>query len=133
MAAANNSKYMIDSNRKLALQLNILAAIPEKMLPITNPTGFPALKHANALFFLCDGTSYAAPRIPTASGTAAADQRPRSPQKMSRYIAFVAKLAIKLDIENAPMLKIRSERRPKVSATFAKNRRNDPELRLQKY
>jgi hypothetical protein len=44
----------------------------------------------------------------------------------------LAKPAIKLDIENAPMLKIRSERRPKVSATFAKNRRNAPELSLLK-
>jgi hypothetical protein len=124
---------MIDNNQKLALQLNIFAAIPEKMLPITNPTGFPALKHANARFFLCDGTSYAAPRIPTAGGTAAAEKRPSSPQNMSRYIAFLAKPAIKLDIENAPMLKIRSERRPKVSATFAKNRRNAPELSLLEY
>jgi hypothetical protein len=110
--------------------LNKSAAIPEKMHPITNPTGFPALKHAKAIFFLLEGCSYAAPRIPTAGGTAAADQRPKIPQKTSRYIALVANPAIRLDTAKAPMAKMRSERRPKVSATLEKNRRKAPEPRL---
>jgi hypothetical protein len=97
---------------------------------MTNPTGLPALKHANALFFLFDGTLYAAPRIPTAGGTAAADHNPRRPQKMSRYIALEANPAIRLDIAKAAMAKIRRERRPKVSATLAKKRRKAPELSL---
>lgn len=100
------------------------------MVPITKPTGLPALKHANAMFFLFDGCSYAAPRIPTAGGTAAADQRPNMPARMSRYMAFVAKPVTRLETENAPMLKMSRDRRPKVSATLAKKRRSAPELRL---
>ena len=100
------------------------------MLPMTNPTGFPALKHANARFFRFEGGPYAAPRIPTAGGTAAADQSPNKPPKTSIYIALVENPAMREDAANAPMLKIKSDRLPKVSATFAKNRRNAPELKL---
>jgi hypothetical protein len=99
-------------------------------VPRTAPRGFPALKHANAAFFLFDGLSYAAPRMPTAGGTAPADQRPSRPVKTSRYRALVAKPPIKLETAKAPKLKIRRERRPKVSATLAKKRRNAPDVRL---
>jgi hypothetical protein len=49
---------------------------------------------------------------------------------MSRYIAFVEKPAMRLDTAKAPMLKMSSDLRPKVSATFAKKSRNEPELSL---
>ena len=110
--------------------MNKLAATPEKIQPKTNPTGLPAEKHAKALFFRFEGCSYAAPRIPTAGGTAAADQRPRRPPKTSRYMALVENPAIRDDTAKAPIAKIRSDRRPKVSATLAKKRRNEPELKL---
>src|SRR5882757_8901933 len=121
---------MMANSHRDALQLNKFAATPENIDPITNPTGFPALKQANALFFLFEGTPYAAPRMPTAGGTAAADQRPRRPPKTSRYIALVANPAIRLDMAKAAMAKIRRERRPNVSATLAKKSRKDPELSL---
>lgn len=71
--------------------------------------------------------------MPTAGGTAAAPQRPKRPPKISRYIALVAKPAIREDMLKAAMLKIRRERRPKVSATFAKKRRKVPDVRLCHY
>lgn len=113
--------------------MNKSAAAPDNRHPKTKPTGLPAEKQANALFFLLEGFSYAAPRIPTAGGTAAADQRPNSPPNTSRYMAFVAKPVMSEEMANAPMLKMSSGRRPKVSATFAKNRRKAPELKLYSY
>jgi len=107
--------------------------MPEKIVPITPPSGFPALKHANAKFFLRDGRSYAAPRIPTAGGTAAADHSPSRPSRMSMYIGLVAKPATRLDTAKAPMLKMSSGRRPKVSATLPKKSRKVPEVRLAGY
>ncbi len=121
---------MIANSQKLALHPKSLSAIPEKMLPKTKPTGFPALKQANALFFRFEGTEYAAPSIPTAGGTAAAPQSPKIPQKTSRYMAFVAKPAIRDETEKAPIAEIKRDRRPNVSATLAKKRRNAPELSL---
>jgi hypothetical protein len=129
-AAKKKIAYIILNNQKLALQLNSLSATPLKILPSTKPTGFPALKQANALFFLLEGCSYAAPRIPTAGGTAPADQKPRSPVKISRYMGLVAKPAMRAERENAAMLTMSNGRRPKVSATFAKKRRKAPELNL---
>jgi len=41
-------RYMIARSQKLALQLNSFVATPENTLPKTNPSGFPALKHAKA-------------------------------------------------------------------------------------
>jgi len=49
---------------------------------------------------------------------------------MSRYIAFVAKPAMREEIEKAPIENINNERRPKVSATLAKKSRKAPEERL---
>lgn len=102
-------------------------------MPITAPTGLPALKHAKARFLRFDGRSYAAPKIPTAGGTAPADHSPRRPVKISRYMALVAKPAMRLDTANAPKLVSRRERRPNVSATLAKKRRNEPDVRLRIY
>ena len=110
--------------------MKILAATPDKMDPATKPMGFPALKHAKALFFLWEGRSYAAPRIPIAGGTVAAAQSPINPQKTSIYMAFVAKPAIRAETANAPMENIKRLRRPKVSATLAKKRRKAPEVSL---
>jgi hypothetical protein len=104
--------------------------MPENIMPMTAPTGLPALKHANARFFRFDGRSYAAPRMPTAGGTVPADHNPKRPTRMSRYMALVAKPAMRLDTAKAPMLKIRSGRRPNVSATLAKKRRKEPDVRL---
>ena len=68
--------------------------------------------------------------MPTAGVTAAADQRPRIPQKTSMYMAFVAKPVMSAVRLKPPMEKIKRERRPKVSATFAKKRRKAPQVRL---
>jgi hypothetical protein len=92
--------------------------------------GYTNAKQAKARFFLLLGLSYAAPRIPTAGGTAAALHNPKSPPKTSRYIALVLNPAIKLEMANAPMEKISRERRPNVSAIWAKRRRKAPEVKL---
>jgi len=68
--------------------------------------------------------------MPTAGGTEAALHKPRRPVKMSRYRGVVAKLAIREEREKAARAKRRRGRRPKVSASLAKKRRNAPELRL---
>lgn len=124
------TRYTMAKKKNEALQLNRCVAMPDEILPTTNPTGFPALKQANAMFLRRDGVLYAAPKMPIAGGTEAADQRPRIPLKISRYMAFVAKPVIKFDSAKAPMLEIKMPRRPKVSAILEKNRRKDPAVRL---
>lgn len=49
------TEYKMASHQNDARQLNSCVAIPEAIIPTTNPSGFPALKHANAAFFLLDG------------------------------------------------------------------------------
>jgi len=65
-----------------------------------------------------------------AGGTAAAVQRPRIPPKTLEYNALLENPAMRHDMEKAPMLNISKERRPNVSATFAKKRRKAPEAKL---
>jgi hypothetical protein len=51
------TRYMMARRKKLARQLNMSLAIPEKIVPNTKPRGLPAEKHAKAAFFRFEGFS----------------------------------------------------------------------------
>jgi len=54
-ATMEKTKYKIASHQYDARQLKACVAIPEAIIPKTNPSGLPALKHAKAAFFRFDG------------------------------------------------------------------------------
>lgn len=68
-----------------------------------------------------------------AEGIAPAETRPITPMTISKYVAFFANPATRLKTENNPRLKMRTGRRPNVSATFPKGTSKDPEVRLLPY
>lgn len=117
---------------KLARQSKIRAAIPHTMLPTAKPRGLPAEKLANAQFFRCEGTLYAAPRMPMAGGTTMAEARPRTPHRMSIQNGFCAKATIKEHALKQPMPKRKTTLRPSKSASWPMVSWKAPAVRLRR-
>lgn len=93
------AKNIMAINQNDARHPRRLVANPPKMVPSTNPIGLPAEKQANAAFFRRLGFSYATPNMPTAGGTALAENRPRTPVNTSRLMGLLAKPAARAKTE----------------------------------
>ena len=117
-------------SQKLALQLNMYEAIPLNIVPNTKPSGFPALKHANAAFFLLLGRSYITPSKPCAAGTPLAVKSPMTPLRTSRVMGSLEKPAAREKTAKKKSEPTMSDFRPKRSAILPKKRRNAPPASL---
>lgn len=116
--------------KKPARQSNILADIPMMILPSPNPTGLPALKHANAQFFRFDGSEYAAPSIPIAGGTMTAEKRPRKPHKMFIQNGFRENPSMRLLALKPTIPAMKKALRPRRSVSWPKGSWRAPAERL---
>jgi hypothetical protein len=123
-------KYTMARKKNQALQLKICVNSPARMVPKTKPSGLPAENAPNDLFFRGLGFSYMVPSMPWAGGTAAADQIPRTPQRISRVMPDWEKPAPRLKMLNRSIDTMNMLFRPKRSAMLPKNKSNEPAVNL---
>lgn len=126
-----NSPQRIVKKKKPARQSNILADIPIIMLPSPNPTGLPALKHANAQFLRFEGSEYAAPSIPIAGGAITAEKRPRKPHRMFIQNGFWENPNTRLLALKPTIPTMKKALRPRRSVSWPKGSWRAPAERLE--